>query len=146
MQRILSYFASAFTNIRSPPLSYTLLGRLDGHSGAVNCISFTRDGMLLASGGKFPVSLVIVGTQRSTMTGDDETVRVWDIETLVNLQVIRDPDENWGQITCLVWFPCGAGQEGNVLCFGTGRGHVNIFRRNGNLASHKFCGIYCMDN
>lgn len=73
------------------------------------------------------------------MTGDDETVRVWDIETLVNLQVIRDPDENWGQITCLNWLPGGAEQEGNALCFGTGRGHVIIFRRNGNLVSH---GLY----
>ena len=73
------------------------------------------------------------------MAGDDEAVRIWDIETLVNLQVIRDPDENWGQITCLNWLPCGAEQEGNVLCFGTGRGHIIIFRRSGNSVSHELC-------
>ncbi|KAF8735549.1 hypothetical protein AX14_001869 [Amanita brunnescens Koide BX004] len=92
---------------------YTLLGRLDGHSGAVNCLSFTRDGMLLAS------------------SGDDEAVRIWDIEALAPLQVIRDPDGNWGQITCVNWLG-GSAEERNMLCFGTGRGFVAIFQASGN--------------
>ncbi|KAK2465177.1 hypothetical protein APHAL10511_002808 [Amanita phalloides] len=114
MQRIASYFLPAFTNLRSQRPGYTLLGRLDGHSGSVNCISFTHDGMQLASG------------------SDDESVRIWDIDLLVGLQVIRASDQTWGQITCLTWLPGIAEQEGNALCFGTGRGHLALFRHNRN--------------
>jgi hypothetical protein len=41
------WLASFFEN------GYTLFGRLKGHSGPINCISFRRDGTLVASGGKF---------------------------------------------------------------------------------------------
>ena len=30
---------------------YKLLGRLQGHTGPINCFAFTRDGAILASGG-----------------------------------------------------------------------------------------------
>ncbi|KAM6490444.1 WD40-repeat-containing domain protein [Amanita muscaria] len=111
MQRVLKFFFASLTGTKSnsPDLGYTLLGRLDGHLGPINCLSFTRDGSLLASG------------------GDDEAVRIWDIETLVSLQVIRDPAGNWGQVTCVNWLSGNSSElEGNTLCFGTGRGLVIV--------------------
>lgn len=70
------------------------------------------------------------------MPGDDEAVRIWDIEALAPLQVIRDPDGNWGQITCVNWLG-GSAEERNMLCFGTGRGFVAIFQASGNSVSRK---------
>ena len=48
--RVKDWLASFFEN------GYTLFGRLKGHSGPINCISFRRDGTLVASGGKFFLS------------------------------------------------------------------------------------------
>lgn len=49
LRRLKDWLASFFSSREN---GYTLLGRLEGHSGPVNCISFGRDGMLVASGGK----------------------------------------------------------------------------------------------
>ena len=46
--RMKDWLASFFCSREN---GYTLLGRLEGHSGPVNCISFGRDGTLVASGG-----------------------------------------------------------------------------------------------
>jgi hypothetical protein len=71
---------------------------------------------------------------RKISLGDDEAVRIWDIEALSTIQVIRDPSGNWGQITCLNWL---AGEERNTLCFGTGRGFIALFQASESSVSHR---------
>lgn len=73
--------------------------------------------------------------------GDDERVRIWDIETLVCLQVIRDPAQKWGQITCVNWLSGGKERDGNALCLGTGRGFIVVFRRTGNVVTTHLLGV-----
>lgn len=49
MERFISAFKK-FSSLQED--GYSLLGRLEGHTNAINCLSFSRDGSLLASGGK----------------------------------------------------------------------------------------------
>jgi WD40 repeat protein len=58
--------------------------------------------------------------------GDDEKLRIWDINAKRSHQVISDELERWGQVTCVKWLP-GISNNGEVLCFGTGRGLVLIY-------------------
>lgn len=60
--------------------------------------------------------------------GDDEKLRIWDIDGKRSHQVISDELERWGQVTCVKWLP-GISNSGEVLCFGTGRGLVLIYHR-----------------
>jgi hypothetical protein len=36
-------------------------------------------------------------------TGDDEKLRIWDVERKKCYQVIGDGLERWGQVTCIQW-------------------------------------------
>ncbi|KAF8801037.1 hypothetical protein BYT27DRAFT_7014252, partial [Phlegmacium glaucopus] len=89
---------------------YRLCARLPGLAGPINCLAFTQDGKLLASG------------------GDDEKLHIWDIDRKRPYQVISDELERWGQVTCAKWLP-GISNNEEVLCFGTGRGLVLIYHR-----------------
>lgn len=60
--------------------------------------------------------------------GDDEKLHIWDIDGKKPYQVISDELERWGQVTCVKWLP-GISNNGEVLCFGTGRGLVLIYHR-----------------
>jgi hypothetical protein len=71
------------------------------------------------------------------LLGDNEAVRIWDIEALAPLQVIQDADGNWGQITCVKWIAVSA-EERNLLCFGTGRGFIALFQASGNSVSMSY--------
>ena len=82
---------------------------LEGHRAPVNCLAFTQEGSVLASG------------------GDDQKVVLWDVETFKVSQTLTDQNERWGQITYLQFIE---GPAGELLCFGTGRGSILIFKRN----------------
>lgn len=62
------------------------------------------------------------------VTGDDETVRVWEVSTKKSLQILEDPGRRWGQITCLTWLDNWEADDLNPIAFGTGRGLMVIFR------------------
>jgi WD40 repeat protein len=60
--------------------------------------------------------------------GDDEMLRIWNVEAKRSHQVISDHLGRWGQITCIKWLS-GNSENGNVICFGTGRGLVLVYQR-----------------
>ncbi|KDR76616.1 hypothetical protein GALMADRAFT_139529 [Galerina marginata CBS 339.88] len=93
----------SFLRQQSADEEYRVLMRLTGPAGPVNTLAFGPDAKFLASG------------------GDDEKVRIWDVATKQIHQVIEDDLERWGQITCTQWLT-GFTDNGNTLCFGTGRG------------------------
>ena len=57
--------------------------------------------------------------------GDDEMLRIWNVEAKCNYQVISDHLGRWGQITCIKWLL----DNGTSICFGTGRGLVLVYQR-----------------
>lgn len=93
--------------------------------GPVNCLLFIQDATLLVSGGKtnqFPPFL-----DRSSSLhdiGDDQVVRLWDVQAGKCLQELVDPQ--WGQITALSWLPEQT-DKAPVLFIGTGRGVVSAY-------------------
>jgi WD40 repeat protein len=104
---------------------YTLRKKLQGTKGPVNALVFSNDGVLLLSGGEI-VSLVVF-LQTKPIVGDDECVRVWNIEDFKCEQVLYNP--KWGQITTLTWISSEEqiDQRINSICVGTGRGFVGLF-------------------
>jgi len=61
-------------------------------------------------------------------TGDDQSIRIWDLKAQKTMQIFEDPQNRWGQITSmLVSETAIAG--GTMLCCGTGRGQALIFKR-----------------
>lgn len=127
-------FVSTFKKFSSPQQDgYSLLGRLEGHTKAINCLAFTRDGSLLASGGKLRINSRFAFAK--AFAGDDQRARIWDTETLVCLQVISDPAQKWGQITCVNWLAGSKERDGSALCLGTGRGLTVVFRRTGTMVT-----------
>jgi WD40 repeat protein len=104
---------------------YTLRKKLQGTKGPVNALVFSNDGALLLSGGEI-VRLVVL-LQIKTIVGDDECVRVWNIEDLKCEQVLYNP--KWGQITTLTWISSEepVDQRTNSVCVGTGRGSIGLF-------------------
>jgi WD40 repeat protein len=62
-------------------------------------------------------------------TGDDETVRIWELSTKKCLQVLEDHGKRWGQITCLTWMDGHNDTSLNPITFGTARGLIVIYRR-----------------
>jgi hypothetical protein len=51
------------------------------------------------------------------------------MKTLRCRQVIQDHGGRWGQITCMLWIASENGHPSAMLCFGTGRGRILIYRR-----------------
>lgn len=58
--------------------------------------------------------------------GDDQKVVLWDIKSFKPSQTLTDQNGRWAQITCLQFIE---GPTGEVLCFGTGRGSIVMFKR-----------------
>ncbi|KAG1720367.1 WD40-repeat-containing domain protein [Suillus occidentalis] len=96
------------------PKEYRLEGRLIGHKNAINCLSVSSKGTLLASGGS-------------------DGMRVWDLKRrlqlpsprhIVGIQNPADP------VTCVSWI---TRQEATreTLCYGTGLGFIGIWQQNG---------------
>ncbi|PPR02023.1 hypothetical protein CVT26_008717 [Gymnopilus dilepis] len=90
---------------------YTYSGLLMGHLGPVNVLSFNNNGSLLASG------------------GDDEQVKIWDVNQLRQCQSLMNPQGRWGQITCLKFITFDTPPTADWLCFGTGRGIIAMYRK-----------------
>jgi len=87
----------------------------------VNCLAFSRDGKYLASGGTFPITMLIyLDLICLTSSGDDEAVRIWDLSSKAKPHVLQDRLQRWGQITCLKWILAGSSENGELICFGTG--------------------------
>ena len=63
--------------------------------------------------------------------GDDEKVLIWDVVTRKRKYLLEDSGRRWGQITCLSWLGSGGRQDNGlaILCFGTARGLVVIYRQ-----------------
>ena len=87
---------------------YRQVATLERHQAPVNCLAFAREGGVFASG------------------GDDQKVVLWDIKSFKPSQTLTDQNGRWGQITCLQFIE---GPTGEVLCFGTGRGSIVMFKR-----------------
>lgn len=68
----------------------------------------------------------VIRTVLTTSKGDDEMLRIWNVEAKCNYQVISDHLGRWGQITCIKWLT----DNGTGICFGTGRGLVLVYQRN----------------
>ncbi|KAG2029837.1 WD40-repeat-containing domain protein [Suillus americanus] len=96
------------------PKEYRLEGRLIGHKNAINCLSVSSKGTLLASGGS-------------------DGMRVWDLKRrlqlpsprhIVGIQNPADP------VTCVSWI---TRQEATreTLCYGTGLGFIGIWQQHG---------------
>lgn len=66
--------------------------------------------------------------------GDDEMLRIWNVEAKRSYQIISDHLGRWGQITCIKWLS-GNSDNGNVMCFGTGRGLVLVYQRTKDVVS-----------
>ncbi|PPR03684.1 hypothetical protein CVT24_007690 [Panaeolus cyanescens] len=97
--------------IRHPRNRYYLTARLQDHRGAIGCLAFDDRCRILASG------------------GDDEVVKIWNLQTYECVQTLADQESQWGQITTIRFVNAGAGH--NVfLCFGTGRGRLIIYQQN----------------
>jgi WD40 repeat protein len=61
------------------------------------------------------------------LPGDDETVKVWDVNSLQIFQTIADRNHHWGQITCIQFI--GFDTISDWMCFGTGRGRFLVYHR-----------------
>ncbi|KAG1764295.1 WD40-repeat-containing domain protein [Suillus occidentalis] len=93
---------------------YHLEGRLLGHRNAINCLTVSRNGSLLASGGS-------------------DGMRIWDLKKRLQLPTprqspaIRNPVD---PVTCACWI---TRQEATreTLCFGTGLGFLGIWQQQG---------------
>ena len=53
---------------------------------------------------------------------------VWDLDKRQELQLIQDRLGRWGQITCVKWLTRASSDDGNVVCFGTGRGLILVYQ------------------
>jgi WD40 repeat protein len=68
---------------------------LVGHKGTINTPAFNQDSSLLASRGIFWVVYKL-----NVILGSDRIVKIWDTRISKDVQMIRDPNGQWGQITC----------------------------------------------
>jgi len=62
------------------------------------------------------------------LAGDDQTIRIWDLQSQKISQTFDDPLNRWGQITCMTVSDVAI-TGGAMLCCGTGRGQIVILRR-----------------
>lgn len=79
--------------------------------------------------------------------GDDEEVRIWDMDKLSRYQTLIDPACQWGQITAVTFVKLDSNAIGSNglewLCFGTGRGQCLIYRKSRKAVSISCTGIRC---
>ncbi|KAG1797458.1 WD40-repeat-containing domain protein [Suillus plorans] len=90
---------------------YRLEGRLIGHKNAINCLAVSRNGNMLASGGKWNIQNVILHTHL----------------TPCQTPAIQNPAD---PVTCACWI---TRQEATreTLCYGTGLGFISIWQQQG---------------
>lgn len=93
---------------------------LKGHTTGVEAIAFNRDGSLLASGsGKF-----LSFTDDGPLYGDDNTVRIWDVESGEQLAVLK----SHGNVTDVAFSAAG-----DVLVSGDNNGLIHVWDVNNGL-------------
>ncbi|SJL08827.1 uncharacterized protein ARMOST_12198 [Armillaria ostoyae] len=98
--------------LASPEECYHMVMELTGSSASVNCLSFSSDGELLASG------------------DNAESIHIYNTHTAKRVQLIQNPGESWGQISSITWLPSLNRSSGSLaLSFGTGRGVVAVYKR-----------------
>ena len=78
---------------------------------------------------------IIWDTMALFSAGDDETLRIWDLNEKAKPHVIQDRLQRWGQVTCLKWISAGSSENGELICFGTGRGLVILYQWSKDLVS-----------
>jgi len=83
---------------------------LKGHPGEVNCLAFSPDGKILASGGQRQFLLVTPDTAQN--------LKVWDVPT--GREIITLLGQTHG-VTCVAFSP-----DGNTLASGSGDGTVKL--------------------
>jgi hypothetical protein len=54
----------------------------------------------------------------NVILGSDRIVKIWDTRISKNVQMIRDLNSQWGQITCAKFIIPDPGSK--YICFGTG--------------------------
>ncbi|KAK0482919.1 WD40-repeat-containing domain protein [Armillaria luteobubalina] len=113
MMSLLQCLHDSLKNSLTPPEErYRIVTRLSGSSASVNCLSFSADGELLASG------------------DNTELIHIYDTHTGKTVHVIENPGESWGQISSITWLPSlNRTSKSLALSFGTGRGLVAIYKR-----------------
>jgi WD40 repeat protein len=99
---------------------YCLAAMLEGHDGPINTFSINTNGTLLASG------------------GDDQEVRLWDIQAFRRYQILSDRGGTWGQITCIKFLGIEPSAAAEWFCFGTGHGYLLLYRRQRKTVSALF--------
>ncbi|KAK7013898.1 hypothetical protein R3P38DRAFT_2788157 [Favolaschia claudopus] len=91
-------------------------------SSPINCLLFITEATLLVSGGICTSLQLNLCLSISTHTGDDQIVRLWEVDGGQCVQELRDP--RWGQITALSWLPENLDRPPRIF-IGTGRGSVS---------------------
>ena len=89
---------------------------------------------MLASGGMCADLRLAVYGIHPIFAADDQALRIWDIREKRRLQTLQDKSERWGQVTCLKRLSINS-SEGNILCFGTGRGLILVYQGGRDLVS-----------
>ncbi len=71
-------------------------------------------------------SLLICILTKGLYTGDDECVRIWNIETFRTEIILSQ--RRWAQITCLAWIfvDVPVDNKSTILAVGTGRGTISL--------------------
>lgn len=131
--RMFQYLKNIFFNALSQ--RYKFIGRLNGHLDAINCLSITSNGALLASGGECREIFVHSMTHQRRFAGSDGT-RVWDLVSRKELWGPLRPHLERGQISCLAWVT-GTGDPSETLCFGTSLGYLVFWRQSGEKVSRE---------
>ncbi|KAF9042033.1 WD40-repeat-containing domain protein [Panaeolus papilionaceus] len=97
--------------ILHPRTRYYLAAKLEEHRGAIGCLAFDERCRILVS------------------RGDDEVVKIWNLQTYECIQTLADQESQWGQITTICFVGAANGHN-SYLCFGTGRGRLIVYQRN----------------
>lgn len=92
---------------------------------AINSLLFSEDAKYLLTAGTPPP--LLESTPFTTNLGDDEVVRVWNTDTFECQQTLTN--DNWGQVTGLIWIYHTLPSKEIVtsLSVGSARGYATLY-------------------